>query len=193
MSLCKFNQTNPFHQIILSFGRPASLQQQVFAATTYVNCWHVSPDESAFLWSSYSSVSDGLAIRSTIGDLCRALEVENRAVYVGEIKYIDYSTEVIPGGNTFNAFYFKRKSFAPERELRCCFSHLVEGVGIGPEALSKNPKGIAIKCDLNSLVQELFVSPYSETWFEDVVRSVNAKFGADFKLKRSSLMDDAIL
>src|SRR6266704_1536349 len=36
-----------------------------FVGGTYLNCWHLSPHESAAMWNLYSGASKGIAIRST--------------------------------------------------------------------------------------------------------------------------------
>jgi len=167
--------------------------QRLFVATTYLNCWHMSPFESAFLWSNYASLTDGLAIRSTVGALCDSLKNEERAICIGPVNYIDYEADVIAESNAFNAFFCKRKSFSAENELRCCFNHLVDGVGWGPECIETNPKGIAIECSADVLVDQVLVSPFAPPWCTDLVRSICNHFGMKFEITKSSITDPAIL
>jgi len=167
--------------------------RQIFSAITYVNCWHMSAHESAFLWSNYASLTDGIAIRSTIGRLCDSVSSEPRPIYVGPVRYIDYRKEGIREDNVFNAFFCKRKSFDPERELRACFSHLTEGVGLSAKSITANPTGIAIPCSISALVDEVIVSPFAPDWSLDVVSNVCRAIGHDLRLTKSSISDPAIL
>ncbi len=165
---------------------------EIFASTTYVNCWNISRHESAFLWSIYASASDGIAIRSTIGRLKKSIEKEKRDIYIGPVVYADYHSEVIPEGNKLTPFFRKRKSFEAERELRACFIELVESVGWSDRALTDNPPGHYVPCDVQALVEEIFVSPAVQQWYADAVSELVQKFGARFPIRKSSLSDPAI-
>ena len=52
-------------------------QDRVFL-DTYVNCWHLSEEESASLWSVYASQVDGVAVKTTVGGLVKSLEATNK-------------------------------------------------------------------------------------------------------------------
>lgn len=164
----------------------------IFASTTYVNCWHINEHESAFLWSMYASPSDGIGIRSTIGRLRKSIEFEKRNVYIGPVLYMDYNTERIPEGNSLNPHFRKRKSFEAERELRACFIELVDGIGWSERALTFNPPGHYISCDLHILVDHVFISPAAPEWYADAVSEVALKFGPGLPVSKSPLSDPAI-
>ena len=164
----------------------------IFASTTYVNCWHISEHESAFLWSMYASPSDGIGIRSTVGRLKKSIEKEKRHIYIGPVVYIDYNTEPIPEGNALNPFFRKRKSFEAERELRACFIDRIDGIGWSEDALNVNPLGHYVSCDTYALVDEVFVSPAAPQWYADAVSEVTLKFGPGFSVRKSPLFDPAI-
>jgi hypothetical protein len=164
----------------------------IFASTTYVNCWNICKHESAFFWSTYASASDGVGIRSNIGRLRKSIENEKRAIYIGPVIYIDYDSDPISEDNKLNPFFRKRKSFEAERELRACFVDVVPGVGWSERALTVNPRGHYIQCDTHALVDEVFVSPAAPQWYADVVVEVGLKFGARFPIRKSPLSDPAI-
>jgi hypothetical protein len=87
-------------------GKVGSINR-AFVQNTSVNCWHMSEHESAAMWSLYVGLGQGVAIRSTIDRLLRAIPVgdadatgrdENglaKAVTVefGTVTYIDYHTD----------------------------------------------------------------------------------------------------
>jgi hypothetical protein len=164
----------------------------IFASTIYVNCWNISEHESAFLWSIYASPSDGIGIRSTIARLKKSIEVEKRNVYIGPMIYMDYNSETIQEDNSLNKFFRKRKSFEAERELRACFIELVDGVGWSERALTVNPPGQYVSCDIPTLVDRVFVSPTAPQWYAEAVSEVVAKFGLEFPISKSSISGPAI-
>jgi hypothetical protein len=144
----------------------------IFSATVYINCWHICEHESAFLWSVYASTSDGVSIKSTIGRLKKSIEQEKRDVYMGSVSYIDFEKESIDETNQFNRFFRKRKSFEAEKELRACFTELLPNIGWSERALTVNPRGIPISCDLPTLVEEVVVAPTAPRWYADAVTAL---------------------
>jgi hypothetical protein len=132
-----------------------------FASEIYANCWHMSPVESAFLWSAYATRNEGIAIKTTIGRLVAALSVEKRDIYVGPVTYIDYKNNAIKEDNILNAAYRKRLSFQHENELRCAFTHSeaqgyrVASTGATVPDGSNNPSGIRVTVNLVPLISEV--------------------------------------
>ena len=49
--------------------------------TTYINSWYMSPNESAAMWELYSR-NEGIAIKSTIGQLKEALKTNDNIFYI---------------------------------------------------------------------------------------------------------------
>lgn len=59
----------------------------------YSCCWSKSDVDDYVLWRSYSSIKDGIAIRSTVGSLIDSLDPsDKRAIYVTNVQYSDYET-----------------------------------------------------------------------------------------------------
>jgi len=81
----------------------------------YANCWHLNEQESAAMWHMYSHDAAPITVQSTFNRLRKSIP-DN--IHIGIVKYIDYETESVPYGNSFNYFLHKRKSFEHERELR---------------------------------------------------------------------------
>ncbi|WP_156332629.1 hypothetical protein [Rhodopseudomonas sp. AAP120] len=187
----------PSNEPVEGLKRIFSFEQQkrlgnISASATYVNCWNISEHESAFLWSIYASPTDGIAVRSTVGRLKEAFTNEIRQIYIGPIRYIDYNSEAIDQGNALNPFFRKRKSFEAERELRACFMDLANGIGFSDLALTENPPGHYISCDLRALIDEVYVSPSAPQWYADAVTSVTQRFEFGFSISKSSLSGTAI-
>src|SRR5258708_6357986 len=87
---------------------------------TLINCWYSSPHESAAMWGLYAGEEGGVCIQSTVGSLKRSLHHHGAVpeVFIGAVRYIDYSVAAIPMTNLPHAFWTKRISFSHEREIR---------------------------------------------------------------------------
>lgn len=158
---------------------------------TYVNCWHLSPYESAAMWSLYARQGLGVAIRSTIPRLTQTL-TDNlvktpEVVHVGVVHYIDYSTDWIPEGNVLWPYVHKRKSFEHEKELRVVTTILPRIIDGENPVQEPSADGFLAPVDPNLLVEELYVAPGSGKWFRDVVQATTKNFGLDRQVHESSL------
>jgi len=142
----------------------------------FISCWHENEHESEAMWRLYSSYLDNaVAIRTTYTSLYNSLE-KNPSIAIGRVKYIDFNKS-FAGVN--DSFWRKRKSFEHEREVRALF-HDHEC----------SDRGKIIKCDLNTLVEEVFLSPSSPAWFLELMNDVNEKFGVNVKVSQSRLNDE---
>ena len=160
-------------------------QDRVFL-DTYVNCWHLSEEESASLWSVYASQVDGVAVKTTVGGLVKSLEATDQSILVGRVEYIDYLRDAISITNALNPVFRKRTSFASDKELRACFMNVKRG------RTEDVPIGIHVRCDMAQLIQEVRVSPLVQAWHVDVVRDATRAFGEDFPVRRSEISDPAV-
>ena len=141
--------------------------------------------ESAAMWKLYLKSNEGIAIQSTYKDLRSCLPDDAE---ISTVRYIDYKKSFLPDTNLYIPFVYKRKSFEHEQELRAIILNIDSEVwkkGSWPDAqaVSKN-----IKIDLNALVNRVYLAPYSEKWFEDIVRDVTKQYGfSNIKIHRSPL------
>ncbi len=104
----------------------------------------------------------------------------------GPVSYLDYSSEEIDESNYFNLFLNKRKFFEYENEVRCIIYddgdiNFIPSDEPDPILyhLTETPSlrsGFHVPIDLEKLIDKIFVSPFSETWFFDLVCSTVAKF-----------------
>lgn len=155
-----------------------------------VNCWHMSPHESAAMWSLYTREGLGVAIRSSIQSLTQTLTEELKSnplpVYVGQVRYVNYSTERVPDDNAYWPYVFKRQSFEHEKELRVvaqCRPNYENGETFDEESFS----GLNVSVNPDTLIEDVYVAPGSGAWFRDVVQAVIGKFGCDLRVHESSL------
>lgn len=138
----------------------------------YVNCWHSNPDESAAMWSVYSTNS-GVAVTTTLERLQVALRDTPQDIEVAAVQY-----EAITAGFAAGMpWTIKRPSFAHEREVRAVFRDRECGQA-----------GIGVPVDVAALIEKIYVSPEPESeCVETVVADVLAKYGLTKTVKRSDL------
>jgi Protein of unknown function (DUF2971) len=148
------------------------------AHTTYANCWHVNEHESAALWRLYTQDGAGVAIKSSISKLRESLVNSQENIHVGSVEYIDYEHEFI-GGNGYQQFFSKRKSFEHEKELRICvITHPYQG----PDDISLLPKNLSICCDITKLIDKIYISPHSPFWHLKTIQAIAGSFNIDAEI-----------
>jgi hypothetical protein len=123
------------------------------------------------------------------------------------VQYLDFSKDWMNEWNDlFQAFVTKRKSFEYENEIRAvtCLpddnvnrkllaNKATEGSNVFssrertiiPNELTD--KGKYVSADLQVLVEKVYVAPYAESWFEEVVESLLSKYDLDSIVIKSDL------
>ena len=166
----------------------------------------MNDSESDAMWKIYVKGSEGVAIQSTVTRLMTCFVNTTDTVYMGEIKYIDHhkfngTSAATPFG--FSDYLFKRLAFAHEREVRVgTFRSDVRmeffddigllktpalGVTAADILLSPGRKGVYVDADIPVLIDRVVVSPFSPTWFSDLVISLSKKLGYIFEVVPSEM------
>lgn len=128
-----------------------------------ISCWHCNDFESEAMWKLYSgNITNAVAIKTTYHKLYQALG-EDPYIDIGKVKYIDYRKQFADIG--YGAFWYKRKSFEHEHEVRALFRNY-----------KNNGMGIPHQVNLEILIENVYVSPYAPEWFAEVVRDVVRKY-----------------
>ena len=150
-----------------------SAVHQTMRLWVLVSCWHLSPHESDAMWRLYGLNTEGIALKTSIGQLQKELEtsaIKNSEsqlqdlptkFYIGPVSYVDFQrTKINDTNNPFARFFLKREAFSCEREYRV--------VAPAPRLLMKEEisdtempsfQGIGIPINPNSLIEEIVVSP----------------------------------
>ena len=102
------------------------------------------------------------------------------------MEYLDYKKETILEDVVTNRFFYKRKSFEYEAEVRAL---LIAGP-IGPYI--PNEYGILVPVELNVLIDDLYIGPGSPDWFLDLVMNICKRYGIKKVPIRTSLDDKAL-
>jgi hypothetical protein len=151
-----------------------------------VSSWHINEYESFAMWQIFTGNSEGLAIRSTVSRLQKALAPENNFdQYIGEVNYIDYKKEYIPFDDAFFPFLFKRKSFQYEREIRIISDLSTHDISIND--------GIKINVDIEQLIEKIYIHPKSENWYKRLVIELLKQLDFDFTIEKSDLESDILI
>jgi len=151
-----------------------------------VSSWHINEYESFAMWQIFTGNSEGLAIRSTVGRLQKALVPEKHyPQYIGEVNYIDYKKEYIPFDDAFFPFLFKRKSFQYEREIRVITDVTSYGTTIND--------GLKVSVDICQLIDKIYIHPKSENWYKRLVIELLKRLDFDFDIEKSDLESDILI
>jgi len=143
--------------------------------STFINCWHENQYESEAMWKLYTvSLNQGIAIKTTYKRLYQSLGREP-GISIGRVNYMDYEK----GFASINdSFWFKRKSFEHEKEVRAI---------IGTFKTEDVP-GKLVSVNLNQLIEKIYLSPTSQTWFKELIVDVLKKYGVNRKVYISAMM-----
>ena len=149
-----------------------------------VNCWHMNNIESAAMWSLYSNIGAGIAIRSTYNRLKESLDHTECVVHIGKITYIDYLSDKTYWGSVFIPALCKGKSFKHEQELRALIWYLESN---NKKLCHPIEHGVRAKVDIDKLVQSIFIAPYTPAWIRRLVTDVMNKYKFNKPINNSLL------
>jgi hypothetical protein len=147
----------------------------------YVSCWHMNEEESPAMWKLYTSQNESICIRSkyrTLGDLLPA------GVLFGIVKYIDYRRDTFDTNDMLSYIVHKRKSFEHEREIRAVV-YRNETCPFEPAG----EKGLIVPINIPALIEEIFVSPTSQSPLTEVVACLAHKYGLSAPVLQSRVND----
>lgn len=156
-----------------------------------INCWHLNDYESAAMWDLYLKSNEGIAIQTTVGGLIEGFSSTDEKIYIGKVNYIDYEKDWIPEDNTFHLYTHKRKSFEYEQEVRALYQADLP-LSEGKIDYTSEPPfdfGKQIRCNISDLIENIYVSPTSPSWFYDLVVSICIKFDLQVNVIKSKLYD----
>ena len=149
-----------------------------------INCWHQAEHESAAMWKLYSRENDGIAVRTTCGNLADSFRCEED-IHIGEVSYVDYHTTPIPEG-ALSPFLCKRQEFSYEQEVRAASLWLDARSHESP-GRSFTERGVYYSVDLAVLIKEVRVAPYAPSWFFDLVQAVVDRYSLEVEVLSSAM------
>lgn len=139
----------------------------------FISCWHENDSESEAMWKLYTSPSkQGVAIQTTVGKLIKSID-NCFMPQIGRVKYISYAEPLKPNSVPF---WYKRDSFSYEKEIRLIL-----------EVMDKYDYGIPVPINLDTMIENIYVSPLADKWFFELVKNVVLKYGINKKINFSHL------
>jgi hypothetical protein len=161
-----------------------------------VSCWYYSEHQSEAMWKLYGDQGKGVAIRTTVGKLKIALaEAEGNArqktIFIGRVKYVDYSdSSLTPPDCKVDghiAPLLKRISYSHENEVRAFLSPDVDPSNVAEFTI----KPFMASCNVRSMIDGIYVSPYTSTPFLKAVQAVAKRFELHAAVEKSDLLSGA--
>jgi len=145
-----------------------------------VNCWHRSEHESDAMWKLYSSSNQCIAIESSILRLKASITdpTLREQVSIGIVRYLDFENATLQEGFKHSGLFTKRKAFEHEKELRAVILDLPE-----------TGKGALIKCCLDTLIENIYLSPVAESFIKHDIEALLEKLNIKKNVLRSKLLD----
>ena len=138
----------------------------------FVSCWHANNTESEAMWRLYCGSKDGIALQTTYERLDESLP---DGVFLGQVTYLDYECDTEPPDDTLALLMRKRHAFEHEREIRALVWPEA-APELAPRELDEDARVINVPWRAAEFVERIYVSPYAEEWYRDVVLSVIKSF-----------------
>lgn len=180
--------------------KPMFVDQEKSKKFYFINCWHINEEQSDAMWKIFLDTNNGIAIKSTIGDLKRGLSKSNDDIYISQMYYHNFSKVTFDDllkeekqrmrqsfGEGVNMFKYKRISFEHEKELRLMFidlpiPHVTRDC---PERPCLEFKKIDIVVE--SLINEIVIAPFADRWFKTLVEKFVSSFHLNLSVTQSDL------
>ena len=117
---------------------------------------------------------NAVAVKTTAANLYKALGKDPR-IDIGKVKYIDFNKRF---SSINGAYWYKRKSFEYEREVRAVM-----------KIYSSDSNANSVPVDIEKLMNQVYISPYAPLWFEEVVTSVMLRYDVNKPVFHSTMND----
>lgn len=156
-------------------------QNQIYRNNVHINCWHMNEIENIAMWDNYLDSKEGIAIKSTYNKFVDAVMNAPMLIFMGIVNYIDYDKNFIPYDEGLWAnFLYKRKEFSYEKEIRAMFL-------LSHDVLENGILHTLVDTDLDILIEEVVISPYSSDEFYKEIVNTAKKYNLNCKISKSNL------
>lgn len=138
------------------------------------------------MWKVYSSVKEGIMIKSNIEKLISAFKNTEDKVLLSEVRYVDHEKDMIEDGSIHLPLFYKNTAYEYEKEVRLMWQHDLSKINFDWDHEPRE-KGRYIDIDINELIDEIIISPYAPEWFYENIQSLLDKYSIHKPLKYSKL------
>ncbi|MBL1378015.1 hypothetical protein [Zobellella iuensis] len=157
-----------------------------FRQYTYISCWHENQHESDAMWKLYGNAIAVKAKFSSISNLLSWSETEIKQS--GRVSYIDYGIEHVSVESSYIPYFFKRLSFAHEREVRFLIQEHRDDWNAYPPPVPGKLAPLNINSDFEEIVLSPTMEPHVANAIERVVRQANVSI----PVRRSTLLNSPV-
>ncbi|MES2649888.1 MAG: hypothetical protein V4717_23630 [Bacteroidota bacterium] len=168
--------------------RQLAVQYERKRSYVTVNSWHNNSTENYAMWRIYGQGTYGLAIQTNYQRLKDAFQKTSKEIYIGKVNYYEVECDSKSYENELMAFLHKRNIYAYENEVRCCYV-LDENENDFNWDEQDTYDGVFVNVDLETLIERIYISPYSPQWIRDIIAGLNDKFGINKEIVHSTVFD----
>ena len=163
--------------------------EEKFKSLNCICCWNrfKNNSESYALWKIYSEINKGIMITSNIENLIKSFDKTPESIQLSEVRYINHETDLIGKGNLNYPIIHKNVAYNYEDELRLIHLVKVENGLVYDWDSEINSTGKQLSNNLEILIDEIILSPYSPRWFYDIIQDLTVKYNLNKKIKYSAL------
>ena len=165
--------------------------------TKSISCWHQNSSESDAMWALYAQRNAGVAIKSTVPRVLKAFESTSRNINIAKVNYnTDDNLSAMTQG-IHDSILIKRHAFHHENEIRIIASTLdgYENAEWTEANQTYNidhnrqvSSGYYIDCDLNSLIDEVVISPLIPDYTYQAIETVSKEILSSIPIRKSILL-----
>jgi hypothetical protein len=174
--------------------RSCRVMPRVLRMSLFVSSWHVNDRESEAMWQLYCTGDEGVALQTTYAKLDESLPiVEGDArLYLGLVRYLDDERDIQPFDNVLDPVMHKRRAFEHEYEARVVRWEPRYIANAQGQRLETIPPAAEVPWDAESAVESVYVNPYAQQWYCDVVSAVLKRFAPRLgdRIKWSQIRSD---
>ena len=158
----------------------------------YVMCnyWHQGAEESMAMWDKYHLRNNGIAIKTTLGNLKNSLPDEPN-MFIGEIEYIESHNQIEMPENpsmaslVYSPYFYKRTPFEYEQEARA----IIDIASISRDVPYEFGKPLEINVQtLMGENSEVIVSPHADKWIARTLKLIVKRYEFRFPVNCSKLL-----
>jgi hypothetical protein len=167
------------------------------AYTHSVSCWHENQTESDAMWALYAHRDAGIAIKSTASRILAAFEKTQRTMSIAKVTYDSSGALSALTSGIFDSILIKRHAFHHEQEVRIvaitmdgyeASNWTQENQTYNVDSSRSVAPGIYIDCDLNSLIEEVVISPLMKSHGAEAIIDISKKILPNVPIRQSTLL-----
>ena len=162
-----------------------------------ISCWHENPSESDAMWALYAQRDAGIAIKSTVNRVLNAFGSSARTICIAKVNYDSAGGLSVLTSGSCDSLLIKRHAFHHENEVRIIASTF-DGYEDSQWTEEKQtyllditkpvPAGVYIDCDIQSLVEEVVISPLTPAYSARALESISKRLAPNIVIRKSTLL-----